>query len=329
MSQGLKRKHEGLANYLHSIGAPGGVTAGGGLQPRQPVAPGSSIPGGFRPIPTSSQRPKPTNATIVYSRTAVADTRKLGRIGKFFKEGDVVFTQRIAPPLRDPMGQNVKVTSVQLLNQDLKDFGPMDAEEYAQFFQSRDGAFKWAPDGVVNNLDGADPENQFKDFALANVAIQGFVRFSTLPFGDETRGHNFPHLFTQKGARNGDRVFLSLVSRPAAGAAGEAGQEGVRVPVLPRVARHVGQDQPEHDREGVAHRARRGRQPVQEHDHRVRGRGVHRHGARAARVGPRVRLAVVVVEPKVAAGHVRGGPWWSLVVCGVGGTCAWHQNYIT
>jgi len=225
MSQGLKRKHEGLANYLHSIGAPGGVTAGGGLQPRQPVAPGSSIPGGFRPIPTSSQRPKPTNATIVYSRTAVADTRKLGRIGKFFKEGDVVFTQRIAPPLRDPMGQNVKVTSVQLLNQDLKDFGPMDAEEYAQFFQSRDGAFKWAPDGVVNNLDGADPENQFKDFALANVAIQGFVRFSTLPFGDETRGHNFPHLFTQKGARNGDRVFLSLVSRPAAGAAGEAGKK--------------------------------------------------------------------------------------------------------
>ena len=212
MSTGLKRKHEGLANYLHPIGAPGGVTAGGGLQPRQPVAPGGSIPGGFRPIPTSSQRPKPTNATIVYSRTAVADTRKLGRIGKFFKEGDVVFTQRLAPPLKDPMGQNVKVTSVQLLNQDLKDAGAMDAEEYKKFFESRDGAFKWAPDGVVNNLDGADPENQYKDFAIANVAIQGFVRFSTLPFGDETRGHNFPHLFTQKGARNGDRVFLALVS---------------------------------------------------------------------------------------------------------------------
>jgi len=219
MSTGLKRKHEGLANYLHPIGAPGTVTAGGGLQPRQPVAPGGAIPGGFRPIPTSSQRPKPTNATIVYSRTAVADTRKLGRIGKFFKEGDVVFTQRIAPPLRDPLGQNVKVTSVQLLNQDLKDAGAMDEAEYKKFFESRDGEFKWSPDGVVNNLDGADPENEFKDFALANVAIQGFVRFSTLPFGDETRGHNFPHLFTQKGARNGDRVFLALVSRPAAGAA--------------------------------------------------------------------------------------------------------------
>ncbi len=225
MSTGLKRKHEGLANYLHPIGAPGTVTAGGGLQPRQPVAPGGSIPGGFRPIPTSSQRPKPTNATIVYSRTAVADTRKLGRIGKFFKEGDVVFTQRIAPPLRDPMGQNVKVTSVQLLNQDLKDAGAMDEAEYKKFFEvtgkDKVAHFKWSPDGVVNNLDGADPENLYKDFAIANVAIQGFVRFSTLPFGEETRGHNFPHLFTQKGARNGDRVFLALVSRPADGEEGK------------------------------------------------------------------------------------------------------------
>jgi len=217
MSTSLKRKHEGLSNYLHPIGAPGTVTVGGGLQPRQPVAPNGAIPGGFQPIPTSSQRPKPTNATIVYSRTAVADTRELGRIGKFFTEGDLVFTQRIAPPIRDPMGQNVKVTSVQLLNRDLKDAGPMDEAEYKKFFESRDGAFKWSPDGVVNNLDGADPENEYKDYAIANVAIQGFARFSTLPFGDETRGHNFPHLFTQKGARNGDRVYLALVSRPVAG----------------------------------------------------------------------------------------------------------------
>jgi len=217
MSQGLKRKHEGLANYLQPLGAPGDVRVVG-LQPRQPVAPGGAMPGGFRPIPTSSQGPKRTNATIVYSRTAVADTRKLGRIGKFFKEGDVVFTQRIAPPLKDPMGQNVKVTSVQLLNQDLKDAGPMDAAEYKAFFEARDGAFKWAPDGVVNNLDGEDPENQYKDYALANVAIQGFVRFSTLPFGPEARGHNFPKTFiSHKGVRNGDRVYLALVSAPVDG----------------------------------------------------------------------------------------------------------------
>ena len=128
---------------------------------------------------------------------AVADSAKLGRIGKFFKEGDLVFTPQIAPPLKDPMSQNIKVTSVQLLNKDLEDAGPMDETEAKKFFIARDGGSKWEPDGVVNNLDGADPENEFKDFAIANVAIQGFVRFSTLPFGDEARGHNFPNLFTQ------------------------------------------------------------------------------------------------------------------------------------
>jgi hypothetical protein len=108
------------------------------------------------------------------------------------------------------------VTSVQLLNQDLKDAGAMDEAEYKAFFEAKGGAFKWAPDGVVNNLDGADPENQYKDFAIANVAIQGFVRFSTLPFGPEARGHNFPKTFiSSKGVRNGDRVYLALMSRPS------------------------------------------------------------------------------------------------------------------
>ena len=218
MGANLKRKHEGLANYLQPLGAPGDVRVVG-LQPRQPVAPAGQVPGGFNPIPTSSQGPKRTNATIVYARTAVADTRKLGRIGLFFKEGDLVFTQRLKPALKDPLGQNVKVTSMQLLNRDLQDVGPMDTEEADKFLGSRDpekAAFKWSPDGVVNNLDGDDPENQYKDFAIANVAIQGFVRFSTLPFGAEARGHNFPKTFiSQKGVRNGDRVYLALVSESA------------------------------------------------------------------------------------------------------------------
>ena len=51
MSTNLKRKHEGLANYLQPLGAPGDVRVVG-LQPRQPVAPGGAMPGGFRPIPT-------------------------------------------------------------------------------------------------------------------------------------------------------------------------------------------------------------------------------------------------------------------------------------
>ena len=72
----------------------------------------------------------------------------------------------------------------------------MDAAEYAKFFLTRDKVFKYSPDGIVNNLDGEDPLNEYKDYAIANVAIQGFVRFSTLAL-------------PQKNARNGDKVFLA------------------------------------------------------------------------------------------------------------------------
>mgnify|MGYP006907105782 CR=1 FL=1 len=198
----LKRKHEGLANYLQPIGAPGGVSVTG-LQPRQPVAPGGEIPGGFRPIPTSSQRPKPTNATIVYARTAMPHTKHLGRVALSMGEGDLVFTERFAPALKDPMGQNVKAYSLQRLNQEIEEAGDMNADEYAKFFLARDKTFKYSPDGIVNNLDGEDPLNEFKDYAIANVAIQGFVRFSTLAL-------------PQKSARNGDKLFLALTERASA-----------------------------------------------------------------------------------------------------------------
>ena len=192
----MKRKHEGLSNYLQPIGAPGDVRAVG-LQPRQPVGPTGAIPGGFRPIPTSSQGPKRTNATIVYARTAAPDAQTLGRTAVSFTEGDVVFTERFAPPVRSPMGLNVKVVSMQQLNRDIAAAGPMDADAAEAFFM-RDGTFKFAPDGIVNNnLDGADPENEFNDFPIANVAIQGFCRFSTLSL-------------PQKSARNGDKVFVVL-----------------------------------------------------------------------------------------------------------------------
>ena len=49
---------------------------------------------------------------------------------------------------------------------------------------------------MCNNLDGADPNNEFKDPGLANVATQGFVRFSTL-------GMN-------TSVVNADRVFVGL-----------------------------------------------------------------------------------------------------------------------
>jgi hypothetical protein len=195
----LKRKHEGLANYLQPIGAPGGVSVTG-LQPRQPVSPGGAIPGGFRPIPTSSQRPKPTNATIVYARTAMPHTKHLGRVGLSMSEGDLVFTERIAPATKTPMGLNVKVYSLQRINQEIEEAGPMSLSEFTGFFFTRDAKFKFGPDGIVNNLDGEDPLNEYKDYAIANVAIHGFVRFSTLAL-------------PQKSARNGDKLFLALTQR--------------------------------------------------------------------------------------------------------------------
>ena len=215
----MKRAHEGLQNYLKQLRGPGEVQS---LtpNPRLPVGPDAPLPIGFRPIPTSSQRPKPTNATIVYARTAVADCNDLGRSQgakpavSAISEGDVVLTHRMEPATRVPLGQNVKVLSVKLMNEDLARMGPMTEEQYEEFFLDKEKThFKWCPDGVVNNLDGADPTNEFKDFALANVAIQGFVRFSTLPFDEATRwGHQFPSTFTQKGVRNGDRVYLALMA---------------------------------------------------------------------------------------------------------------------
>jgi len=209
----MKRAHEGLQGYLKQLRGPGEVGSTN-LQPRLPVGPDAQLPIGIRPIPTSSQRPKPTNATIVYARTAVTDCDNLGRssgaspTALAMAEGDVVLTQRMAPATRAPLGQNVKVISMKLLNEDLKRMGAMTDAEYKEEFLDNEN-FKWCPDGVVNNLDGADPMNEFKDFAIANVALQGFVRFSTLPFGSVVEpGYGFPSSLTQKGVRNGDRVYL-------------------------------------------------------------------------------------------------------------------------
>lgn len=221
----MKRAHEGLQGYLKSLRGPGEVSS---LtpNPRQPVGPDAPLPIGLRPIPTSSQRPKPTNATIVYARTAVTDCNDLGRsagappVALNMMEGDVVFTHRMEPATRAPLGQNVKVLSLKLLNHDLRNMGAMtdeDAHKFLYYDPDTRLHCKWCPDGVVNNLDGADPVNEFKDFAVANVALQGFVRFSTLPFGDAAVGHNFPSTFTQKGVRNGDRVYLALNQSDADG----------------------------------------------------------------------------------------------------------------
>ena len=272
----MKRAHEGLNNYLKQLRGPGEVGATN-PHPRLPVGPDAPLPIGIRPVPTSSQRPKPTNATIVYARTAVTDCNDLGRSDKAsptalaMAEGDVVLTQRIAPATRAPLGQNVKVLSMNLLNEDLKRMGPMTDAEYKAEFLDKDENFKWSPDGVVNNLDGADPMNEFKDFALANVALQGFVRFSTLPFGNAAVGHGFPNSLTQKGVRNGDRVYLvfSQSVKPE-----QSNKSTYQFGLVLASQITTGKFKPDANvKFAMDARARRGRQPIQEYGDALRGRG--------------------------------------------------------
>lgn len=195
----MKRVHEGLNNYLKSLKTAGDVAVPD-LQPRLPLGPDAPIPPGLRPIPTSSQAPKKTNATIVYARTAMNSTREdiMGQIRVHdvasvtipIEEGQIVFTYRCPPAVRQPMGQTVKAFSLGRVNHILEQ------EENLPVNSDKRTHNLWCPDGVCNNLDGADPNNEFKDPALANVATQGFVRFST--FGMKT------------SVVNADRVFVGL-----------------------------------------------------------------------------------------------------------------------
>ena len=198
----MKRVHEGLNGYIKSLRTAGEVGVPN-VQPRLPLGPDAPIPGGLRPIPTSSQAPKKTNATIVYARTGVNSNRddEFGRVYPTdvagvlvaIQEGDLVFTLRAAPATRQPLGQNVKSFSLRRVNQILRN----EAEDGVE--EAQRTHLKWCPDGVCHNLDGEDPYHEFKDFALDNVALQGFTRFSTLPLQPTTK------------VRNTDRILVALV----------------------------------------------------------------------------------------------------------------------
>lgn len=200
----MKRAHEGLNGYIKSLKGAGEVGVPN-VQPRLPLGPDAPIPGGLRPIPTSSQAPKKTNATLVYARTAVNTNREdefgrvratdVGGVAMAIREGDLVFTLRTAPATRQPLGQNVKTFSMSRVNEILQqEEGLVSAAERQK--RTHD---KWCPDGVCHNLDGEDPYNEFKDFAINNVALQGFTRFSTLALPPNSR------------ISNTDRVLVGLV----------------------------------------------------------------------------------------------------------------------
>ena len=165
--------HEGLRNYL-SPAVTTTVTAPGS-NPRLPVGPAAPLPPGIRPIPNSSQQNKKTNVQIPYPRRAVHEDGPVGGLLKVITEGDVAFAERATIAKRKlgdsttPDGSVVRVRTMEHFNLKYGDreLTPLEAAE------ARDSV---SVDGVVNNVDGADPYNEFRDHAIANVAIQGPCR---------------------------------------------------------------------------------------------------------------------------------------------------------
>ena len=142
-----------------------------GNNPRLPVEPAGQLPTGPSPLPNTSQTNKKTNAQIVYARTAVNSTA-FGGLNRTIAEGDVAFVERLTHPKRKlttEQGKIVRVYTVEQINSKFANTRvPTNmGKEITDFF---------SVDGVVNNLDGLDTHNEFRDHAIANTAIQGPCR---------------------------------------------------------------------------------------------------------------------------------------------------------
>ena len=94
MGTRTQQMHEFLSGYLGpSSGPPTFGVPSQPLNARLPVSPGDAIPGGIRPIPTSSQSNKKTNAQIPYVRLVFSETGTAG-LRSAPKEGDIVLVER-------------------------------------------------------------------------------------------------------------------------------------------------------------------------------------------------------------------------------------------
>ena len=112
-----QQMHAGLRDYL-SASSPTSITAPK-TSPRLPVGPNGSIPFGIRPIPTSSQSNKKTNAQIPYQRMAVASEAVVGGVYESAKEGEIVLVERVLTAKRKANlseGKMTKVLTVEQVN---------------------------------------------------------------------------------------------------------------------------------------------------------------------------------------------------------------------
>ena len=184
MATRTRQMHEFLQGYLGpSSGPPTFGVPSKPLNARLPVSPGANIPEGHRPIPTSSEANKKTNAQIPYVRQVYSQTGTAGlRVAP--KEGDIVLVERTTinrkedqPGARLGHGTNsyAYTRTIESLNPELAE--PSD-EAYTY------DSFPFRLDGVINNVDSEDPQHEFRDYTIANVAVYGPCR---LDHGEATR----------------------------------------------------------------------------------------------------------------------------------------------
>ena len=165
------RLHSGLNGYL--LPATKTAVVAPNNNSRLPVGPAGQLPTGPSPLPNTSQTNKKTNAQIVYARTAV-NTTAFGGLHKTIAEGDVAFVERVTHAKRRLATEDGKIIRVYTMEQLNAKF----ADVRARSENGDELSDCFSVDGVVNNLDGLDVNHEFRDYAIANTAIQGPCRLA-------------------------------------------------------------------------------------------------------------------------------------------------------
>ena len=184
MATRTQQMHEFLTGYLGpSSGPPTFGVPSKPLNARLPLSPGDSIPEGHRPIPTSSEANKKTNAQIpyvrqVYSQTGIAGVRMAP------KEGDIVLVERTTMNRKEdqPGARLGHSTNSYAYTRTIESLNPELAEPRDEAYTYE--SFPYRLDGVINNVDSEDPQHEFREYTIANAAVYGPCR---LDHGEATR----------------------------------------------------------------------------------------------------------------------------------------------
>ena len=182
MGTQTKQMHEFLSGYIGpSSGPPTFGVPGQPLNARLPVSPGDGIPGGIRPIPTSSQSSKKTNAQIPYVRLVYSERGTAG-LRAAPEEGDIVLVEQTTLYRKDAGARLGHDTNSYAYTRTIESLNPELEEPRDEVYTYN--TFPYRLDGVINNVDSEDAQNEFRDYTIANVAVYGPCR---LDHSEETR----------------------------------------------------------------------------------------------------------------------------------------------